>query len=263
MSAGLVTIVVAVGGLLAIAALFAFLTHGGAEVEDRRGVRLVGLASLGVAIVIGGLTLVQVITTLNPGTAVAVTAPVETVRIEPAPGVTFLDGPAAPITEGGFTSADVVTTGLSAGVRAMLAGGLVLTTAVTVMIAIVIFVVCRRLLAGRPFAESVTRLALAAALVSLIAGFLGQVLTGIAQSQAAHELFFISAAAMDGTSAGSMETGFPIPAFLVQLEFWPVAVAFILGVFATLVRFGSSVQRQRDDLAVETETLRRDTDGLV
>lgn len=263
MSAGLVTIVVAVVGLVAIAALFAFLTTGGAEAEDRRGVRLVGLASLGIAIIVGGLTLAQAITTLIPGTPVSVTAPVETVRIEPAPGVTFLDGPVAPITEGGFRSAEVVTDGLSAGVRAMFAGGLLLTAAVTVMIAVVIFVVCRRLLAGRPFAESVTRITLATSLVSLVAGFLGQVLTGIAQSQASEELFFISAAGMEGDAAGSSDTGFPIPGFLVQVEFWPIAVAFILGVFATLVRFGSTVQRQRDDLAVETETLRRDTDGLV
>ncbi len=259
---GLLVMVVVAGALVAIAALFAFLTTG-SDTEDRRGVRLVGLASLVIAVGFGALAIFSAVSTLVPGTPVAVTIPVETVAIEPHPGVTFLDGPAAHIASGGFTSAEVTSTDLGLGTRLFLAAGGLLTAAVVVMIAIVVTVVCRRLLAGRPFASAVTRLAFATALVALIAGFAGQVLEGIGSSQAAQELLFIGGAALEDAPAGTDDTGFPTARFLVEIEFWPIAVAFILGVFATLVRFGGAVERQRDDLETEAIDLRRDADGLI
>lgn len=264
MISGLLTVIVVAAALVMIALLFTIVTAPKTE-PDIRGVRIVGIASLLVAVIIAVTALWQAVTLLIPGSPVTMTVPISPLAITPSPGVT----PAPSMTHfdvATYDEATVTSSEFSAGVRIPSALGTLLVAAVPVMIGVAIWIACRRLLAGTPFAASVVRISLASAVVSLVAGFVGQILLGTSVSAASVDLFsFSGSIAYLGSDAvpGPGMTGLPESTFSVNVEFWPIAVAFILAVFATIVQFGSRVQAQRDELAVETDELRRDTEGLV
>lgn len=254
----LVSATVMIGLALVIALVTLVLTPR--NDRDALGTRIVGTVSLGVAAIVAVGTIWQAITMLIPGSSIEITVPVQSEAITVREGISVET--AAHLDHGAYTQADVTSSTLSAAVRIPGAIGGILVGVVPVLIGITIWIVCRRLLAGAPFAASVSRVSVGAALVSLIAGLIGQVLLGAAASTAAEEIFFVTAAAFPGESP-DVATGLPVPTMLINLNFWPVTVAFVLIVFNTIVQFGARVQDQRDALEVESAALRRDTDGLV
>lgn len=230
--------------------------------QDAVGVRAVGAVALAVATIVAVAALWQSVTSFIPGSPVTMDVPIQPMPIALLPGVSVET--ATRLDAGAYTTASVTSSAFSAAVRIPGGIGTLLVGVVPVMIGIVIWIVCRRLLAGAPFARSVSRISLTTAVVTLVAGLVGQVLLSIAASAASTELFDVGAVEMPASSTNpELATGYPSSALAIEMNLWPVAVAFILVVFATIVQFGARIQQNRDDLRAETVELRHDTEGLI
>lgn len=263
MFVGLLGAVLIVVFFVIVVILLTMLIRTG-DAQDTRSVRFVSWAALALAAVFLVTGLVEAVTTLVPGSSVTMTVPIAPQPITLMEGVKFMDV-AAHLDAGAYTSAEVTSTSFSTVTRVTGGIGTLLVTAVPVMICVMVWIVCRRLLAGSPFAAAVSRIAFVTAGVVLVAGFAGAVLLGISTSQASWDVFSVGASEIRETPANpdGLMTGYPQQDFAVELPMWPLGAAFIIAVFATIVQFGAGVQSRRDALEVESAALRRDTNGLV
>lgn len=202
----------------------------------------------------------QAVTTMLPGTAVSVRTPLAFFWPELHDGVELTDGPIARVVSGGITEADLGIADLTAGTRALLAGGSLLQGAVFVIVALAIVQLCRALRRREPFGAVVTRSGRIAALSVGLGGLAAQVLLELGRSRASFEALEVTGwistnpEALDPSDA--RDTGLVRPAFELFVEFTPIAVALAIWVVTELIAAGARMQ-------AENARLRADTDGLV
>lgn len=157
------------------------------------------------------------------------------------PDGVVLEGATAERAAGGFTTAELVLTGLSAGARACLAVAQGLGWLLPAALAALVAVACLHLRSGRAFAPVIARLTAATAVVVLVGGAAAAVLHDVAGSMAAHELLSWTGASMpNGTDPATLQ---PSPAVRIDLPLWPIGAGLALAALAALLRHGQRIER--------------------
>lgn len=199
---------------------------------------------------------VAVITTLVSDT-VSVALPVAQFWPEPFPWVTIDETPGASVVGGGFVTADVAVSGLGPDARIWLAAGDALQGATFALIAIVIALLCHRLLEGSPFRPALARSVMATAVTITAGGLAWQLCFGIGGSIASQQVLGLtswSASLPSDEIADYLfrifnRTGLPEATLAVSVEFWPLFLGLALAAVAIAFR--------------HSERLQRDTEGLI
>lgn len=189
--------------------------------------------------------------------AVAVALPVAEFWPEPYPWVTLDDAPTATVVSGGINTADVTVSGLGLGARLWLASGHAVQGLTLTFIALVVALLCHRVLAGSPFRPVLARATKAAAVAVTIGGLTWQILFMIGGSMASAQLLDVDAwssqlpaqVIADYIFARFDQTGLPQSTLAIAVDFWPILIGTTLAALA---------------LAFETgERMQSDTDGLI
>lgn len=191
--------------------------------------------------------------------AVEVALPVQQFWPEPYPWITLDPAPTASVVGGGFTTADVLVTGLGTDARLLLAAGNLVQGLTFVVIAAVIGILCHRLLGGSPFRPLLARSMTWAAVAIAVGGIVWQVLLEIGGSIASRQVLEFTGWRAELPTPGMMDyvgahfetnaTGLPLPYPSFQIEFWPLFLGLALAAVAIAFR--------------RSERLQRDTEGLV
>jgi hypothetical protein len=229
-----------------VAAALRSRRNGGDPATLLRFTRGAGVAYAMLAVV---GTLIAVIQALSQD-SVPVTIPVRQFWPEVLPGIEILDGPTATITSGGFERAEVEIAGLDTTARVLLAAGHLVQGATITLIAIVIVILCTRVLDGSPFRPMLSRAMTVAAAAVAIGGSVWQVCFQIAGSVASSQALTVSAWATDTAVAGDPGTdvGWPQPAIGLTFEFWPLLAGLVLAVLAVAFRHGERLQHDMEGL---------------
>lgn len=203
-------------------------------------------------------TIVNAIAMLADG-AVQVALPVQQFWPETYSWITLDPAPAASVVSGGFTTADVLVTGLGVDARLLLAAGNAVQGLTFVVIAAVIALLCHRLLGGSPFRPLLARSMTWAAVAITVGGIAWQVLLQIGGGIASRQVLEVAGWRADAPTAEMMNylntkfdmysTGLPMPYPSFQIEFWPLLLGLALAAVAIAFRY--------------SERLQRDTEGLV
>jgi hypothetical protein len=162
-----------------------------------------------------------------------------TVRV---PGLTCegVEGPVFPagptLVCGNLESADLTVAGVGLDIRALLAGGDVLTLIAVAVPGVVLALACSRALKGTPFSVAVRRALVIGAIVVLVAGLGGELLASMGRTILSNELFSESG---DMTSTGVYRVG---------VSLWPIAAAFALAALGGIFRHGERLQRETTGL---------------
>lgn len=146
---------------------------------------------------------------------------------------------AAELCHAATDSARATITGLSGGLRALLVAGDVLSLLVAGVPGFVIAVLSQRAIAGPAFATRTSRWLLGSAIVVLIAGTLGPLLTDIGAALVAQEV--LPAAGTD-TAVTAGRT------FAIAPPLWPLGVALGLAALSVIFRQGARLQRETEGL---------------
>jgi hypothetical protein len=198
------------------------------------------------------ITAVSVIMTLVSD-AVDVMIPVRQFWPEPHPWITIDQGPTASVASGGFSLAEVTVSGLGTDARLLLAAGHTLQGLTFTVIALVVAVLCHRLLSGTAFKPALSRSVSITAMVIAVGGVLWQVCYWIGGSLASAQVLTVTGWQSDDPRAADpnfdMTTGLPEPTFAMTIDFWPIFLGLALAAVAAAFRHG--------------ERLERDTEGLV
>lgn len=209
-----------------------------------------------VAIAYGVLTLVITVVTVVitlASDAVGVRMPVRQFWPEAHPWITIEQGPTAFVTEGGFSLADVTVSGLGTDARLLLAAGHALQGLTFTVIAVVVALLCHRLLRGMAFRPVLTRSINVAAAAIAAGGVLWQVCFWFGSSIASAQVLTVTGWRSDDPRAEDpsfdFATGLPEPTFALTIDFWPLFLGLALAAVAAAFRYG--------------ERLQRDTEGLV
>ncbi|GAA5033758.1 hypothetical protein ACFQRL_15445 [Microbacterium fluvii] len=180
---------------------------------------------------------------------VSITVPVQ--DYWPAlPEGTVVEGMAATLQTGSFTSAQLLVEGLSTGARVGWAISQALWWLLPAAIAGMIAVACFQLLAGRPFAPVVARTAMFTGVVVAVGGVAAEMLGDVAGSIAGEEALRWSSAEY-GEVAGIedvLAAWWPSPAFDVTLPFWPIAAGLAFAALSAIFRYGAVLQRDSEGL---------------
>jgi len=149
--------------------------------------------------------------------------------------VLLTDVPLAAPLDAGFAGAtfDAVslTVDLSAGGRAAMMGAAAVSSLLVLGICAALAWLCVRVFLGKPFVRSATWGIGVVAILVLVAGMVGPLLTGIANAEAA--------LALDTAQ---------LPPLLVELDLSPLAWAFALTVVAAAFEIGQRLQRDTEGL---------------
>lgn len=229
-------------------AVVAFARAGGRGRGESSVIRVtfwVALLWAGIAI-IGAL--VTAVSTLVQN-AVQITVP--TAAYWPTlPEGAFVEGASATRISGGFTAADVVVEGLSAGARVCWAIGQALWWLVPGAVAAMVALSCFQLLRGRAFAPVLSRMSMVTAVVVSLGGIGAQVLSDIAGSMASSELLEYSGGGYEKVAGidDVLDAWWPDPVFSVTLPFWPIAAGLAFAALAVILRNGTRLQRETEGL---------------
>lgn len=191
--------------------------------------------------------------------AVQVALPVQQFWPEIYPWITLDPAPAASVVGGGFTTADVLVAGLGMDARLLLAAGNLVQGLTFVVIAVVIGILCHRLLGGSPFRPLLARSMTWAAVAIAVGGIVWQILLEIGGSLASRQVLGATGWRADAPTPEMMEylratfdtypTGLPLPYPGFQIELWPLLLGLAFAAVAIAFR--------------RSERLQRDTEGLV
>lgn len=189
---------------------------------------------------------------------VTVSLPVEQFWPEPYPWVTLHPAPAASVVSGGFTTADVMVSGLSMDARWLFAAGGAVQSLTLIMIALVFALLCHRLLTGTPFRPLLARSTTWAAVVVAVGGMAWQILFTIGGVMASQQVLPLSGWESTAPSAdllnnvesrtGLHETGIPMETVAMTLEFWPLLLGLVLAAVAVAFRYSERLQKETEGL---------------
>jgi len=195
--------------------------------------------------------LAVIITTLSTllSPAVWMTVPVREFWPELPAGV-VVEGTSATRSYGGFTSAELSVEGLSTAARVMWAISQALGILVPATIAALIAIACFQVLAGRTFAPVVARMAMITAVVVAAGASAGQVLGDIAGSMASAQLFDYTSARWEDIPGmeDPLAAWIPHSTLAIAFPFWPIAAGLAFAALATILRYGSRLQRDTEGL---------------
>lgn len=195
--------------------------------------------------------LAAVITVLNAllNESVTVTVPVQEFWPQ-LPEGTMVEGRTATRAGGGFTSAELIVTGLSMPTRICWALGQGFAILVPGAIAAMIAVTCFQLLAGRAFAPVVARIAIVTGAVVAVGGVAAQMLSDIGGSMASSELLLFTSGRYEEVPGieDVFDAWLPDPTFVLELPFWPIAAGLAFAALAAVFRYGSRLQRDTEGL---------------
>ena len=232
--------------------------HSAAPGDDTRPPVLVVARVLAIvyAVIASIGTVVSVVTTLI-GDTVAVSLPVGQFWPDVYPWITLDPAPAASVVGGGFTTADVSVAGLGMDARLLLAAGHALEGITFVLIAVVVALLCHRLLGGSPFRPLLARSFTLTAVAIAVGGIAWQFCYGIGGSIASHQVLEVtgsngsvpSAEIGDYLYTALPGSGLPDPTLAVSVGFWPLLLGLALAAVAIAFRY--------------SERLQRDTEGLI
>lgn len=158
------------------------------------------------------------------------------------------EAPALSCGSGSLTSAYVLHSSL--GIRLLVALSQVCTTALTLVPAVLIGVVCFLTLRGRPFAQTVVRTLYAGSITVLVLGIAAGMLPEISGVLALRESIPRDSELYPMT----FQLGLSLPA---------IGGALALAALAAVFRQGLSLEQERAQLQKMTERLQKDTEGLV
>jgi hypothetical protein len=217
--------------------------------------RIVGIAYAAIALI--GTVVTVVVTLVNDSIAVAL--PVHEFWPGKYPWITMSPTPAASVVGGGFTRADVTVTGLGTDARLLLATGHAIQGVTVVLIAVVIALLCHRLLGGTPFRPILARSITVTAVAISAGGIAWQVFFGLGGMAASAQTLGTTgwdskvpsieiADYLDSVLEPSA-TGLPDPYLGMGIDFWPLFLGLALAALAIAFRY--------------SERLQRDTEGLV
>ncbi|WP_052226812.1 hypothetical protein [Microbacterium mangrovi] len=136
----------------------------------------------------------------------------------------------------GVSSAWATVSGLTVGVRALIATDQLLWALLAVLPAVALGVICFQLLRGIPFARTVTRTLTVSAVAVLVLGVAAPMLDGISKGAA-------SAAALPSGESGA---AFTEGGFSVTVPAWPIGAALALLALAAVFRYGAKLQRDTE-----------------
>lgn len=254
----LITALILVVALVVI--VVAVRRHSAASADDARPLVLVAgrfLAFLYAGVALIGTIVNAIAMLLND--AVQVALPVQQFWPETYPWITLDPAPAASVVGGGFTTADVLVTGLETDARLLLAAGNAVQGLTFVVIAAVIALLCHRLLGGSPFRPLLARSMTWAAASITVGGIAWQVLLEIGGSLASRQVLQLTGWRSDLPTSGMMDyvssnfddfaTALPEPSLGFTIEFWPLFLGLALAAVAIAFRY--------------SERLQKDTEGLV
>lgn len=189
--------------------------------------------------------------------AVQVALPVQQFWPETYPWITLDPAPMASVVSGGFTSADVVVTGLGTDARLWLTAGNVVQGLTFVVIAAVIGLLCHRLLGGSPFRPLLARSMTWAAVAITVGGTAWQILLQTGGGIASRQVLEFSGWGSDAPSPEMMDyinthfdiaTGLPMPYSNFQVEFWPLFLGLALAAVAIAFRYSERLQKDSEGL---------------
>lgn len=217
--------------------------------------RFVGIVYAAIALI--GTVVTVVVTLVHD--AIAVALPVAEFWPEKYPWVTVVPVPTASVVGGGFTRADVTVTGLGMDARLLLATGHAIQGVTVVLIAVVIALLCHRLLSGTPFRPVLAVSVMVTAVAISAGGIAWQVFFGLGGMVASAQTLGTTgwdskvpsieiADYLDSVLEPSA-TGLPDPFMGMGIDFWPLFLGLALAAVATAFRY--------------SERLQRDTEGLV
>lgn len=132
----------------------------------------------------------------------------------------------------GEVNASIV--GLPFGTRALLATGQLIAALLIATPAAAIGLICFQLLRGAAFARVTSRTLLVTAIVVLVGGIAGDLVTGIGRGLAALEVFPSSA---DPGATGAVAT------YNLTVQMWPFGAALALAALAAVFRYGARLER--------------------
>lgn len=155
-----------------------------------------------------------------------------------------------------ITTVTVTATNLGAATRGLLAAGSLFSGLAVIAVLAAVIALCSKLLAGKPFSNSLLRSGRLAACALALGTLIGQTLTGIGTYRAGEETLRVDGYAMTGDQVFSGLSPWPVPAFSINYEFAPLFMALAILVVVELVNAGMAMARQN-------EQLRAETDGLV
>lgn len=232
--------------LLALAGAVWAITRPGRSgspgLRAARTTRTLAVVCAGICTAMGVILAVTTLTMAD----VPVSVPVEQFWPGLPPGAS-IEGTTATLVGGGFHTADLVASHLSAGTRITLALSHLLTWLTPAMIAALVALACFQLIAGRAFAPVVARMATITAVTVLIGGIAAQVLGDVASSMAASEILSWSGASLP-TADASLDSWWPKATLSIAVPFWPIAACIAFAALAAVLRYGSRLQRDTEGL---------------
>lgn len=135
-------------------------------------------------------------------------------------------------------TANATLGGLSTGTRLVIALGFILASIVMALPAAAIAVICFQLLAGRPFARTVSRTLIVSAIIVLVAGIGVELATQIGRVLASSEV--LPPPGAEATATASW--------FNLTVPLWPFGAALALGALGAVFRQGAVLQRETEGL---------------
>ncbi|QTV79125.1 hypothetical protein [Microbacterium sp. NIBRBAC000506063] len=236
----------------ALAAVITAIIRQGKRSDPPGDASVVVRVTLVVAAIWAGFSLVGGIVTglvILLQSQVLITVPVR--EFWPAlPEGTMIEGTNATLVSGGFTSAEILVEGLSAGARVSWMISQTLLWLLPAVIAAMIAVACFQLLAGRAFAPVVARMLMVTAAVVAAGGVAATMLGDLAGSMASAELFAWNGAQYPDIPGveDALQAWWPSPAFTLTLPFWPLAAGLAFAALAAVFRYGARLQRDTEGL---------------
>ncbi|QRQ78764.1 hypothetical protein [Glutamicibacter protophormiae] len=209
-------------------------------------------AWIGVALV-GGSMLVGTVTAIANGES-TVQAPVEPYWPE-FPAVSDVTPDHGDAVRSEITTVTVTATNLGVATRGFLAAGSLVTGLATIAVLAAVIALCSKLLAGKPFSDSLLRAGRLAACALAFGTLIGQTLTGIGTYRAGEETLRVDGYASTGDQVFSGSSPWPDPTFSINYEFAPLFMALAILVVVELVNAGMKMARQNERLRAETEGL--------
>jgi hypothetical protein len=182
------------------------------------------------------------------------------------PSAHITEGPTAKVVSGGFSEADVMVSGLGLDAKLWLASGHLVQGATFVVLALVVAMLCRRMLRGDPFRGLVSRTAAIAATTIALGGIVWQICFGAGGWTASIQVLQVTAwNVTDADVVGDdlSKLGWPDPAQGFSVDFWPFLIALALLVVFLIFRYGEELRAENERLDRIRLALQRDTDGLV
>ena len=190
--------------------------------------------------------------------AVAVSLPVEEFWPEPYPWVTFTPEPAASVVGGGFTTAEVMVSGLDMDARWVLTAAGAVQGLTLLMIALVFALLCHRLLGGTPFRPLLARSISWAAGVVAIGGMAWQILYAIGGNMASTQVLQLTSWMSSPPTADLLDfgaspleelaTGLPLQSMGFSVEAWPLLLGLVLAAVAAAFRSSERLQKETEGL---------------